>query len=388
MTVKEFFTEIRGIMREKRYRRKFLYFIPIGFFLTLLVLLPLVILLGGMSATPEQEPEVIEEEEEEVVIIPVQGDLPNLNINLFGLPVLADVSFELFSSSNQAQEIKFIYKTGEVLSGLYSSGDDYTLDLEGFGVYKVFLSCSNINILYSKDHIPIFVIAEEAESEECSFVNKTEIFANNIVIQDYYETFFTLPEIRSSKGNSYVEVNDYSRKYLLDYIGKEDSLVEVDLYSQKSIYMNPDTNYEKFIIYSPEGFPVSYILWPTIYSSQQGSKMYTVPITMENGTKVVKSYILENVGNCEPAYSVGNSLRKLSVIGEGIDGSKIYAQDILRGSDETFFQSLYDNYLSQGSVSPYTYEEFLEAIPVIYWKSPFNNIIRFINIEFNRVCTY
>ena len=338
--------------------------------------------------------------------------IENFQVKLNGYPIEVKKQFDLFNTIQRQEGDLYdldnywthIFQTGDVTSGIYIDTTGFKIDLTGYKVYILENGCSYFRVLASETQKEIFIIKytfyhpscwyDDSELKDYVYDIHTDFDYNNIFYLDYT----VWHQFRSDGGYEYL----FSTQPNINSVYTDsDDLKIVDERDGKYIYQNPyDEEHESFVIFTPEGFYSTGFHIPSIYEKKVDDESYYwqhddsqyIPIKLVSGETVVNLYSTLSCDgeNCSNYYIDKGPLDSLKFIGKGTDGTDIF---IKKDPDDSFMKEIYNthyinssenlyNEIKEDDAVPFTYDQFVEAIPVIYWKNPFGKIIRFIRSDF------
>lgn len=337
-------------------------------------------------------------------------ELVDFEVEFLDTPVLADTEFELLDlSDDYVEKINYNFKTGLVTSGRYINDEGAGYDLVGYESYFLFLNngCNRLRLLYSDEKEVQFVVGYDFRHPSCP--NPTYSLMADIVphegesgtvylgelVSDFNYVFdgihSFLADNVSDLGYRYKTLSllYYYSEYALDYLDNLEGLIPIDSYGDRVVYLKESDESFRFVFFNVEGFPVE--LEMTYEESLYPDFLnHSVSIVLENGEKVDYKYSRWDPDSCvrNPVY--GSTVEGLQVVGEAMDGSSVFVKE---GRDDSYLKNIYRNrYLNEerhlfneieeDSEVPYTYEEFIKVLPVIYWQSPFGKVLRFVRYDF------
>ncbi len=357
----------------------------------------------------EEEEETEENSEEEST-----AKVVDLEVEFLGVPLKTNNKFDIATSIYNEYMKEYIdldesfvveYKTGRIKKGFFIDDEELTHDLSGYDIYLLstledFSYVYAVRIAYLDKNSPIFILSiDQRESgdplEEDLQRNVIDISSDEIIDQNIFRSsvFYSGTQYDSKKisdkGNVFQDGSFIARPM------KEDlaKLKEIDSFGEVKIY-NYKVNIGGYsVIQSPEGFLQEVVYVPSIVEYIDSDPK--VELTLDKtGVKTKHTYDYISIGDC-----FGNSLEiadvkdtELTSIGKAKDGSPVYVKI---DKNDTYLKKLYnEDYLSENlemnkyneitedDATPFTYEKFVDAYPVLYWKDPFNRYIMFARRDF------
>jgi hypothetical protein len=346
-------------------------------------------------------------------------ELVDFEVEFLDKPQLVEKDFDIFipedyfwNEGEKEEAMDYKFKTGVVTAGRYVNemGEEY--DLEDYEVYFLFFSkCIRLRVLHSDTRDIQFIVGHEYGHPAC--ISPVYSFSKNVIPNkegsqvidlfdlspEFNEVFDLEPFLEDSVSdlgyfyNTRFFLDGYS-EYLLTYLEPIEGLVPVDSYGETVVYLIDNPEAFSFVIFSPEGFPraVEMNYRDSLFSDSGVLKhlLESIPITLLDGETVEYKYSRWDPDTCikDPIYST--TTEGLEVIGEAIDGSNIF---IKQDWDESYLENIYENHylaetryvyndIEEDDETPYTYEQFVEALPVIYWEAPFGKVLRFVRYDF------
>jgi hypothetical protein len=341
-----------------------------------------------------------------------KGRVENLEVNFYGYPVEVEKEFDLFEPHenwdsevvDEDDTLKTVYRTADIINGKYIDPSGSEIDLSSYNVFVLDYGCMWFRILAGDFEKEKIIISYGFDHPSCSYDSEKirfyvydvhQRFNDGIFWFDYTEWQYLTSDLGYSYAGGHFTPDVYEEK----------KLVIVDTWESKNIYQNPDSKYEELFVKSPEGFftPLYYI--PEIYEevSEHPSRLNSlgwyenehdiVIIRRQTGDGFEESYTsLSCEENCKRFFIDKDQLAEFEIIGEAaVDGSSIYVKKDL--ANDPFLKYLYEEYYVKQEVyktnndptddfGPIGYVEFRNSLPVIYWKDPFGNMLRFIRTDF------
>ncbi|MBW6441869.1 hypothetical protein K0B04_03110 [Patescibacteria group bacterium] len=341
-----------------------------------------------------------------------KGTVENLEVSFYGYPLEVKKEFDLFNPRQMADGVLYdqdsdltkTFKTGDVAGGYFYDPAGLKIDLSGYQVFVLEYNCFYFRVLANDSNDNILILSYRFYHPSCWY-DESELkdHVSDIHRAVDFDYIFDLDYTSwyQFKSDGGYEFNFSTLPNLESTFTSRDGLEIVDERDGEYIYRNPDEKeYESFIIFTSEGFYSTGVHIPSIYDRKIDDENYwwqhdfsqTISIKLVNGETVTYTYTMLSCDevNCSTYYVDKSSFESFKYIGKGIDGSEIFTK---KDSNNSFLKEIYSKYYIDGNVNvnneimedddtPFTYEQFLESIPVIYWKNPFGKMLRFIRWDF------
>lgn len=339
--------------------------------------------------------------------------LVDLEIDLLGVPLKINNKFDI-TDVYQDEYIKdpidldesFIvgYKTGSIKKGRFMESEQLAYNLSGYDIYVLSTLEEHdyvyaVRIAYLDDNSPIFILSQD--QREPGDLLDISLKPNVINISSYKitdQSLFGLDIFKGMKYNS-KKVSDNGNTFTLGapifkpLVEELSKLEEIDSFGEVKIY-NYKVDIEGYsVVESPEGFLQKVVYVPSIVEYVSSDPKVEIVLD-KTGEETEHFYDYISIGGCsENDLEVANVKdTELRSIGKAKDGNPIYVKI---NRNDSYLKKLYNedylspgsemnkyNYITEDDITPFTYEQFVDAYPILYWKDPFGRYIMFARRDF------
>ncbi len=300
--------------------------------------------------------------------------IENLSINFLEEPQLVEGDFDFLDLECFWMQ-NGIYKTGVVISGNAS-----VVNLAGYTSYFISGTMADARILYDEKKNQTYVLNFE---QLC--LNHVESIPENIFLYvNYPQGVFNNHSLESKNSfvtdKGYIFKNVGHPKYLT-----EDSLEVIDTIAGNNVYKGINNRKGYFYIKDRDGI-YSQLLYNFPFGHSLDKYRWELKFKTDKGFDFLANYEYVFLCNLQLTYS-NLSLSSLEQVGVLANGDPIYQE-----KDREGVRELYEYYkgstrneinsIKQDDEAPYTFEQFEKSYPVLYWQSPFGDLVEFSRNDF------
>jgi len=300
--------------------------------------------------------------------------IENLSINFLEKPQLVEGDFDFLDLECFWMQ-KGIYKTGVVTSGNASG-----VNLAGYTSYFISGTMADARILHDERKNLTYVL----DVDQLCLNHIESVPANIFLYVNYPQGVFNNPSFETN--NPFIT----DRGHIFENLGHlkylpENSLEAIDTIAGNNIYKGINDSKGYFYIKNRDGV-YSKLLYNFPFGHSLDKYTWELKFKTDKGFDFLASYEYVFLCNLQLTYS-DLSLSSLEQVGVLANGDSIYQEKDREGVRE--FYEYYKgstrneiNSIKQDDEAPYTFEQFEKSYPVLYWQSPFGDLVEFSRHDF------